>query len=47
VAPIGKPKRRVVIEPLPGEPTKPREAPREPVREPVSPKEPKREKVPA
>ena len=43
MAPIGKPKRRVVIEPLPGEPTKPRE----PAREPAPSKEPRREKVPS
>jgi hypothetical protein len=45
VAPLGKPKRRVVVEPLPE--TKPRRKPQEaPVRrEPVSPK--RREKVPA
>jgi hypothetical protein len=44
MAPIGKPKRRIRIEPLPeprrGVPT----PPREPVKEPVTPK---REKIPA
>jgi hypothetical protein len=46
MAPIGKPKRRITIEPLPGEAPR-REMPppsREPVKEPAAPK---REKVPA
>jgi hypothetical protein len=49
MAPLGKPKRRIRVEPLP-EPTRreplPRE-PREPVREPAEPREPRRERVPA
>jgi hypothetical protein len=46
MAPIGKPKRRIRIEPLP-EPTRrePLPAPREPERKPEAPK--RREKVPA
>jgi hypothetical protein len=45
MAPIGKPKRRIRIEPLP-EPTRrePLPAPREPERKPEAPK--RREKVP-
>jgi hypothetical protein len=42
MAPIGKPKRRIRIEPLPT----PREAPK-PVREPSTPRPKRREKVPA
>jgi hypothetical protein len=50
MAPIGKPKRRIRVEPLPEPlrrevPSPPREAP--PVREPVAPAEPRRERVPA
>jgi hypothetical protein len=45
MAPIGKPKRRIRIEPLP----EPRRAAPTPAREPVKkePASPKREKVPA
>lgn len=46
MAPLGKPKRRIRVEPLP-EPVRrePLPGPREPEKEPVAPK--RREKVPA
>jgi len=49
MAPIGKPKRRIRIEPLPSEAPPRREVPASPPREPREPSEapPKRERVPA
>jgi hypothetical protein len=41
MAPIGKPKRRIKVEPLP------KEAPVRPIREPNTPAPKRREKVPA
>jgi hypothetical protein len=47
MAPLGKPKRRIRIEPMPGEAPRRQPAPvREPVREPA-PEPKRREKVPA
>jgi hypothetical protein len=47
MAPLGKPKRRIRVEPLPGEAPR-RETPPPPRHEPVrEPATPKRERVPA
>jgi hypothetical protein len=47
MAPIGKPKRTVVVEPLPRPRREPREAPAKEPAVPAAPKPKRRERVPA